>query len=84
MNYIDRQRSVPGYFLAVSCPVPDVLVLLLHAVFDPDSTWARHATATRTGAGAESGAAVRDEVVRSYVGASAVLRGIPVGAKLLL
>lgn len=84
MDDIDRQRSVPGYFLAVSCPVPDVLVLLLHAVFDPDPTRARHATATWTGAGAESGAAVRDEVVRSYVGASSMLWGIPAGAKLLL
>lgn len=80
------KRSAPGYLLAVRRPVPDVLVLLLHSVFDPDAAWAsRGATSrTRAGAGAQPGATVRHQVVRPHVGASAVLGGVPAGAELLL
>lgn len=87
LKFTDVQWSVPCYLLAVRRPVPDVVVLLLHAVFDPHAAaWAAHGAATRTqaGAGAQPGAAVRHQVVRSHVGASALLGGVPTGAKLLL
>lgn len=78
--------SAPGYLLAVCRPVPDVLLLLLHAVFDAGSARSgRHrAAGARPGPGAQPGAAVRHEVVRPHVGAPGVLRGVAAGAELLL
>lgn len=53
LKFADVQRSAPGNLLAVRRPVPDVLVLLLHAVFDSDAAaWAAHGAATGTQAGA--------------------------------
>lgn len=71
--------SVPGYLLAVCCPVPDVLLLLFHAVFDPHSTWACHPNWAHSGA--ESGVAVWDDVMRPHVGP---FRRIAIGAELFL
>lgn len=75
---------IPGYFLAVRRPVPDVLLLLLHAMLDPDSTRTRHRGSGRACGGAEPGAAVWGEVMWPRIGASPVLLRIPVGAKLFL
>lgn len=47
LKLTDVQRSAPCYLLAVGRPVPDVLVLLLHAVFHPDAAArAAHGAAT--------------------------------------
>lgn len=86
LKLTDVKRSAPCYLLAVRGPVPDVLVLLLHAIFDPDAAaWAAHgaATGTQAGAGAQPGAAVRHQVVRSHMGASTMFGGVPAGTKLL-
>lgn len=79
-----HERSIPGYLLAVCCPVPDVLLLLFHTVLHPRSAGRRHAAAAWTRRAVEPRAAVRDQVMRPYVGASTVLRGIPAGAELFL
>lgn len=77
------KASIPGYFLAVCRPVPDVLLLLLHAVLDPRSAGCGCHCA-RAGGGAESGAAVRYQVMGPRMGSRSVLGGISAGSKLFL
>lgn len=76
--------SVPGYLLAVGGPVPDVLLLLLHAVFDSRSGSADSRRGARSDRAAEPGAAVGGQVMRPHVGPPTVFGGVPAGAELLL
>lgn len=81
---MNKKRWIPSNLLAVCCPVPDVLLLLLHAVFHYDATWWSRAAGAWSRGGAQPGAAVWDEVVRPGVGASSVLGRVAAGAELFL